>query len=184
MTTIAKWMFPFVAGACIATGCSDEDNRYNTDYQWLAIKEARDAWDGSSCNKKIVLEEEQTSDTVIYISASLYQNQPAPADCTVSVLYPTLHAIGLKLADDTELLIHIGMDTVAMNGDGFTKHVNEGDSIKKGTPIVSFDIDKIKAAGHDTTVSVLISNTGDFASVEGIPAEHADLGQVVIKAVK
>lgn len=52
MTTIAKWMFPFVAGACIATGCSDEDNRYNTDYQWLAIKEARDAWDGSSCNKK------------------------------------------------------------------------------------------------------------------------------------
>ena len=108
----------------------------------------------------------------------------APADCTVSVLYPTLHAIGLKLADDTELLIHIGMDTVAMNGDGFTKHVNEGDSIKKGTPIVSFDIDKIKAAGHDTTVSVLISNTGDFASVEGIPAEHADLGQVVIKAVK
>ena len=108
----------------------------------------------------------------------------APADCTVSVLYPTLHAIGLKLADGTELLIHIGMDTVAMNGDGFTKHVNEGDSIKKGTPIVSFDIDKIKAAGHDTTVSVLISNTGDFASVEGIPAEHADLGQVVIKAVK
>ena len=108
----------------------------------------------------------------------------APADCTVSVLYPTLHAIGLKLADGTELLIHIGMDTVAMNGDGFTKHVNEGDSIKKGTPIVSFDIDKIKAAGHDTTVSVLISNTGDFASVEGIPAEHADLGQVVIRAVK
>ena len=86
MTTIAKWMFPFVAGACIATGCSDEDNRYNTDYQWLAIKEARDAWDGSSCNKKIVLEEEQTSDTVIYISASLYQNQPAPADCTVDIV--------------------------------------------------------------------------------------------------
>lgn len=86
MTTIAKWMFPFVAGACIATGCSDEGNRYNTDYQWLAIKEARDAWDGSSCNKKIVLEEEQTSDTVIYISASLYQNQPAPADCTVDIV--------------------------------------------------------------------------------------------------
>ena len=108
----------------------------------------------------------------------------APADCTVSVLYPTLHAIGLKLEDGTELLIHIGMDTVSMNGDGFTKHVNEGDTIKKGTPIVSFDIDKIKAAGHDTTVSVIISNTGDFAEVEGVPAEHADLSQVVIKAVK
>lgn len=108
----------------------------------------------------------------------------APADCTVSVLYPTLHAIGLKLTDGTELLIHIGMDTVALNGDGFTKHVNEGDTIKKGTPIVSFDIDKIKAAGYDTTVSIIISNTGDFASVTGLPAEQADLNQVVIKAVK
>ena len=108
----------------------------------------------------------------------------APADCTFSVLYPTLHAIGLKLSDGTELLIHIGMDTVSMNGDGFTKHVNEGDTIKKGTPIGSFDIDKIKAAGHDTTVSVIISNTGDFTEVTGLPAEHADLGQIVIKAVK
>ena len=108
----------------------------------------------------------------------------APADCTVSVLYPTLHAMGLKLEDGTELLIHIGMDTVAMNGDGFTKHVNEGDKIKKGTPIVSFDIDKIKAAGYDTTVSVIISNTADFAEVTGVPAEKADLTRVVIKAVK
>ncbi len=108
----------------------------------------------------------------------------APADCTVSVLYPTLHAMGLKLEDGTELLIHIGMDTVAMNGDGFTKHVNEGDQIKKGTPIVSFDIDKIKAAGYDTTVSVIISNTADFAEVTGVPAEKADLTRVVIKAVK
>lgn len=108
----------------------------------------------------------------------------APADCTVSVLYPPLHAMGLKLADGTELLIHIGMDTVAMNGEGFTKHVNEGDHIKKGTPIVSFDIDKIKAAGYDTTVSVIVSNTADFAEVTGVPAQKADLTKVVIKAVK
>ena len=108
----------------------------------------------------------------------------APADCTVSVLYPTLHAMGLKLADGTELLIHIGMDTVSMNGEGFTKHVNEGDQIKKGTPIVSFDIDMIKTAGYDTTVSVIVSNTADFAEVTGVPAEKADLTKVVIKAVK
>ena len=108
----------------------------------------------------------------------------APADCIVSVLYPTLHAMGLKFTDGTELLIHIGMDTVAMNGEGFTKHVNEGDKVKKGTALVSFDIDKIKAAGYDTTVSVIVSNTADFASVDGVPAEHADLSKVVIKAVK
>lgn len=108
----------------------------------------------------------------------------APADCTVSVLFPTLHAMGLELDDGTELLIHVGMDTVAMNGDGFTKHVNEGDKIKKGTPIVSFDIDKIKAAGHDTTVCFIVSNTDDFASVEGIPSEKADLNTTVIKTVK
>ncbi len=108
----------------------------------------------------------------------------APADCTVSVLYPTLHAMGLKLQDGTELLIHIGMDTVAMNGEGFEKHVNEGDQVKKGTLLVTFDMDKIKAAGHDTTVSVIISNTGDFAQVTGIPAEHADKNQVVIRAVR
>lgn len=108
----------------------------------------------------------------------------APADCTVSVLYPTLHAMGLKLQDGTELLIHIGMDTVAMNGEGFEKHVNEGDQVKKGTLLVTFDMDKIKAVGHDTTVSVIISNTGDFAQVTGIPAEHADKNQVVIRAVR
>ncbi len=108
----------------------------------------------------------------------------APADCTVSVLYPTLHAIGLKLEDGTELLIHIGMDTVSMNGEGFKKHVEEGETIKKGTPIVSFDIDKIKAAGHDTTVGVIVSNTSDFADIKGIPAEHVNLNKVVIRAVK
>ena len=92
--------------------------------------------------------------------------------------------MGLKLQDGTELLIHIGMDTVAMNGEGFEKHVNEGDQVKKGTLLVTFDMDKIKAAGHDTTVSVIISNTEDFAQVTGIPAEHADKNQVVIRAVR
>ena len=58
----------------------------------------------------------------------------APADCTVSVLYPTLHAMGLKLQDGTELLIHIGMDTVAMNGEGFEKHVNARRSGKERNP--------------------------------------------------
>lgn len=107
----------------------------------------------------------------------------APADCTVSVLYPTLHAMGLKLANGVELLIHIGMDTVKLDGDGFTKHVNEGDEIKKGTKIVSFDIDKIKEAGYDTTVSIVISNMEAFSQVDGVPMEAADNNQTVIRAI-
>ncbi len=108
----------------------------------------------------------------------------APADCTVSVLYPTLHAMGLQLENGVELLIHIGMDTVRLEGEGFTKHVNEGDQIKKGTKIVSFDIDKIKAAGYDTTVSIVISNMDAFSQVDGVPMEAADGSKTVIRAVR
>jgi PTS system beta-glucosides-specific IIC component len=108
----------------------------------------------------------------------------APADCKVSVLYPTLHAMGLQLQNGVEILIHIGMDTVQMNGNGFTKHVNEGDTVKKGTKLVSFDIDKIKAEGHDTTVCVVISNTDDYRDVIGIPNDHADITKNVIKVIQ
>lgn len=108
----------------------------------------------------------------------------APADCTVSVLYPTGHAMGLLMDNGIELLVHVGMDTVNMNGDGFEQHVKQGDKIKKGTRIVSFDIDKIKKAGYDTTVSILISNTADFTDVVGIEMEHADYNSSVIMAVR
>ena len=66
--------------------------------------------------------------------------------------------MGLLLDNGVELLIHVGMDTVNLNGDGFQKYVEQGDKIKKGTKIVSFDINKIKEAGYDTTVCVIVSN--------------------------
>ncbi len=104
----------------------------------------------------------------------------APADAEVSVLYPTLHAMGLKLDNGVELLIHVGMDTVEMNGEGFTKYVEEGARVKKGDKLVGFDIEKIKAAGHDTTVAVVVSNTDDYAQVTGAAAEKASLEKDVI----
>lgn len=104
----------------------------------------------------------------------------APADAEVSVLYPTLHAMGLKLDNGVELLIHVGMDTVEMNGDGFTKYVEEGARVKKGDKLVAFDIDKIKEAGHDTTVAVVVSNTDDYAQVSGRSLEKASLEKDVI----
>ena len=88
--------------------------------------------------------------------------------------------MGLKLDSGVELLIHVGMDTVEMNGDGFTRYAEEGARVKKGDKLVGFDIAKIKEAGHDTTVAVVVSNTDDFAAVTGVPASHADLTKNVI----
>jgi PTS system beta-glucosides-specific IIC component len=105
----------------------------------------------------------------------------APEDAVVSVLYPTGHAIGLQLNSGAELLIHIGMDTVNLNGKGFTKHVKQGDRVKKGDLIVSFDIDTIKKAGLDTSVCLVVANTDNYKEIDGLPCEKADLNQTVIE---
>lgn len=91
----------------------------------------------------------------------------APADGTLTVLYPTLHALGFALDNGAELLIHVGINTVELNGEGFTKFVEQGAKVKKGDKIIAFDIDAIKAKGYDTTVMVLVSNTDEFAGVDG-----------------
>lgn len=97
----------------------------------------------------------------------------APDDCEVSVLYETGHAMGLKLANGVELLIHIGIDTVELKGKHFEKLVKQGEKIKKGTKIVSFDIDKIKKAGYDPTVCVIVSNTPSYRTVAKVPTAKA-----------
>jgi len=69
-------------------------------------------------------------------------------------------------ANDMELLIHVGVDTVNMNGDGFTCLVNEGDKVKAGQPLIRFSRQKIKAAGYSDTVAVLLTNSDDLEGVE------------------
>ena len=108
----------------------------------------------------------------------------APADCTVTLIYPTLHARGLTMDNGVELLIHVGMDTVKLEGRYFQKHVEEGAHIKKGTKIVSFDIDKIKEAGYDTVVPVIVGNTANFAEVKGLEREHADCDTPVVRIIR
>ena len=90
----------------------------------------------------------------------------APFDGVVSTIFPTLHAIGLT--DDTgmiDLLIHIGMDTVELNGEGYKAFCKAGDRIKKGDKLIEFDIELIKSRGYDTTTPVLVSNSQDFSEV-------------------
>lgn len=80
----------------------------------------------------------------------------APEACTVSMIYETLHAIGLQLDNGLDILIHVGMNTVELEGKYFTKHVEVGQHIKKGTKIISFDLEEIKKAGYDLTTPIIL----------------------------
>ncbi|MBY5000443.1 sucrose-specific PTS transporter subunit IIBC [Streptococcus suis] len=106
----------------------------------------------------------------------------APADAEVTIAFETGHAYGLKTASGAELLIHIGIDTVSMNGNGFEKLVAAGDKVKAGTPIAKFDAAKIAEAGLDDTTMIIVTNTADFTEVsplaEGTIAHGADFLKV------
>lgn len=105
----------------------------------------------------------------------------APADATVSLLMQeSRHACGLKLANGAELLLHIGIDTVAMNGDGFTYLVKEGQKVSAGTPLMKFDKKKISEAGYvDTTVCV-ITESGNMKNVNFITGIHATANETTV----
>ncbi len=82
----------------------------------------------------------------------------APADATVVTVFPTGHAIGLRLADGVEVLIHVGLDTVKMKGDGFEPLVKAGDTVTEGQPLLNVDLAKIEAAGYPTVTPVVVMN--------------------------
>lgn len=89
----------------------------------------------------------------------------SPIDGAVTVLPDTKHAIGIKGNDGTELLVHIGIDTVELGGQYFTSHVSVGDHVNAGDAVVSFDLNAIKKAGYDPTVMVIVTNSDEFKDV-------------------
>ncbi len=91
----------------------------------------------------------------------------SPMDGRISQLADTLHAVGIE-AEGVELLIHIGIDTVEMKGDGFKSHVKEGQTVKKGDLLLTMDLEKIRAAGHPSTIMVAVTNSDDLASVQAV----------------
>lgn len=105
----------------------------------------------------------------------------APADAEVSIAFPTGHAFGLKTTDGAEVLIHVGIDTVTMNGDGFEAKVAQGDKVKAGDVLGTFDSAKIAAAGLDNTTMVIVTNTADFASVNPVASGSVAKGDAVIE---
>ena len=90
----------------------------------------------------------------------------APADGEISSIFETHHAVGMTTADGAELLMHIGIDTVKLGGKHFTYLVNEGDKVKKGQPLIRFELEAIKAEGYPVTTPVIVCNTDDYAAVE------------------
>ena len=108
----------------------------------------------------------------------------APADAEVTIAFETGHAYGLKTASGAEILIHIGIDTVSMNGNGFEKLVAAGDKVKAGTPIAKFDVAKIAEAGLDDTTMVIVTNTADFAEVSPLAEGTIAHGDNFMKVVK
>lgn len=98
---------------------------------------------------------EPTDDTIL-----------APYDATVAVLFPTGHAVALETPEGLELLIHIGIETVNMKGEGFEKLVAQGDVVKAGTPLIRFDRATISAAGNPTMTPVLVTNTEKIKSMK------------------
>lgn len=109
----------------------------------------------------------------------------APVDGEVSVLFPTNHAVGITAANGLELLMHIGMDTVSLEGKGFTAHVKQGDKVKAGDKLISFDIDSIKAAGLVAETPVIVTNQTDFnTEVLGELPRSVERGQAILTVKK
>ena len=105
----------------------------------------------------------------------------APADAEVTIVFPTGHAYGLRTANGAEILIHVGIDTVSMNGEGFNQRVNQGDKVKAGDVLGTFDSAKIAAAGLDNTTMVIVTNTADFASVNPVASGSVAKGDAIIE---
>lgn len=109
----------------------------------------------------------------------------APASGTVETLFDTYHAIGLKLDSGKELLIHVGINTVELGGEGFKPHIAEGDRFTAGQTLITFDIDFIKSKGYKTITPVLVGNSDDYASVEPMAEEGCDItmGEKLLKVM-
>ena len=105
----------------------------------------------------------------------------APADAEVTIAFATGHAFGLKTANGAEILIHVGIDTVSMNGEGFDQKVAQGDKVKAGDVLGTFDSAKIAAAGLDDTTMVIVTNTADYASVTPVATGAVAKGDAIIE---
>ena len=108
----------------------------------------------------------------------------APCDATVETVFDTRHAVGLSTESGIEILIHIGINTVELGGKYYTAHVKDGDHVKKGQLLISFDMDKIKEAGYDVTTPLIVTNTDDYRDVKALHEGAVTPADKVLEIVK
>ncbi len=104
----------------------------------------------------------------------------APADGTIEMLFDTKHAVSMTTTEGVELLVHIGLDTVALKGEHFTAHKGNGDAVKKGDLLISVDLEAVKAAGYDVITPVVVCNTPDYQTVEAVTGSDVNPGDAVL----
>ncbi len=105
----------------------------------------------------------------------------SPVDGTVETLFKTNHAIGIVTESGAEILIHIGMDTVKLDGKHFTAKIAQGDVVKMGQPLVEFDIEAIKAEGYSLVTPVVVTNSDNFESINFTFDRNVEIKEELIK---
>ena len=105
----------------------------------------------------------------------------APADATVEAVFDSKHAVSLTTKEGAEILLHIGIDTIKLGGKYFEPHVTEGQEVKKGDLLISFDLEAIKSEGYPLTTPMAVCNTDDYASVQVLTSGPAKAGEDVLK---
>lgn len=105
----------------------------------------------------------------------------APCDGKVDMVFDTKHAINLVSKEGCEILLHIGIDTVKLNGKFFETHVTDGQEIHKGDLLITSDLDGIRNAGYQTIIPMIICNTDDYRTVEAIHAEQLSVGDKLME---
>ncbi|MCM1039127.1 MAG: PTS glucose transporter subunit IIA [Ruminococcus sp.] len=104
----------------------------------------------------------------------------APADGVVNTVFPTGHAAAMTSNEGVEILIHVGLDTVKLNGKHFTIHAAEGQEVKKGDLLIEADIEQIKAEGYDIITPVIICNSGDFSDFQMAESGDVAIGDDIL----
>ena len=96
----------------------------------------------------------------------------SPVDGTLTTLFPTLHAMGITSDDGVELLIHVGLDTVNLEGKGFTAFAWQGERVRRGQKLLEIDLDAVTAAGYSVDTPLIVTNSDDFAEVTTVGKGH------------